>query len=283
MILLFACAGIVEPSDSSPAYDPDLGVAAELGFGPGEAESALATIFSEARGYNALPVFASYNEITPLFDETCPAATSVGEGATIWDTDGCTTAGGTTVAGFVSHFVDPNGSRSTSMNAEARVVTPVGITLVIAGVVQYVDELGGGQTSEVAAVVEYNGAAAQNTWIEQNLDLNVFLDERTTESGEVAGVALSGDVGFSGGSIDGVDFHDFSVATDRDCPEEPAGSIGLRGSAGVWAELSFDVSGNDEEGYTQSGECDGCGTLSSQGEALGSVCVSVDAFFSGGA
>ena len=91
--------------------------------------------------------------------------------------------------------------------------------------------------------------------------------------------AQGGASGLSESTIEAYIYHEISMqvtAMDGPCDIEPHGSIWFRTSDGVAYQIDFD--GPDAtlgEAVTEKSQCDGCGTLSFQGEEVGAICVDV--------
>ena len=54
---------------------------------------------------------------------------------------------------------------------------------------------------------------------------------------------------------------------------EPYGSMGVRDNAGSWYTIEFDVVYENDAFSAPDGTCDGCGTVSHEGDVLGEVCI----------
>ena len=285
VLLLTACGA---PPSSTPgelpvAYD----VAPPAGGLPTitqeGATTALASVLASAFTYNADVMFQAYQQIMSFADETCPSV-SAGDGGSMWDTN-CTATSGAVFTGFISRYDGVREDVSQRrMRGEAMIDLPDGSQMVVAGELATAVSSGVAPSwsSDITGVMRYDGALAAGTWVEAESDVNLGYTLVADVNGAVQSVEMDGNVAGLEGEVSAVVFNDFvlDLMHTWPCPQEPAGNLRLRDVDGVWATLTFDVTGTVEEGFSvPEGKCDGCGDLMFEEESLGEVCVDMSGMF----
>lgn len=280
LLALLGCAGSSTEDSAPSAYlypdtansPPDLAVDV--------VSSGVQAVLDDLFWYNGSPVFAAYDEVMQLADDTCPAINE-SNGIFSWE-DNCTNLEGDQFAGFMNdyHLLDIVEGRS--YRAEATVTTVDGRRLTIAGEGGIEASLDNRWwRSDVDGVMYYDGPAADGTWVDSGIELSLSYYLETDGAGTITSVQLDGAVSELTGDVSAVSFSELQFAFSEalsTCPEEPYGSLAVRDASGVWADLVFDVEGDVKSGYTVSDEalCDGCGTLWYGGENLGQACIDAE-------
>lgn len=272
LLLAFACAGTDD--DSAPlAYQVDDPAPLSPELEAEDAERAVASVFAAALSYDANDAHRALDAVMTGADEACPRVDSSPEGGSIWD-DNCTASTGATFDGVLASYTVSEPYYARAVTGEATVALADGTVFVIAGGASTQIAEGREWVSDIEGVVRYS-AAEDGSWLAEGVDLNFSFAAAVGDAGTVETVQLDGTVGELGDDVvSAVSFDQLVVsdASDFPCADEPAGGLAVRDAAGVWTELVFDVVSADD-GYSLTGECDGCGHLWYDGEDLGEVCV----------
>lgn len=252
----------------------------ELDLDPLAAE--LERTLGELWSLNAGPVLDAYASVQAAQTETCPRTYS-NDGNVYWF-DQCTTDTGTSFSGygFYYDYVDwPIGEQFTgrmrTLNGAARIDTPDGHALDVAGAAQLIEADHNAQPARLYQSVlrgtfSWDGPEAEGTWLEQDLapDLQLTVFHRTDLDGAM--YQLNGGVSGTGGASAYV-FDQVTViegSLGGSCPREAHGVVSVRTENGTWIDLIFD--GPDPQSFQGDPEaCDGLGRAYYRGELLGEV------------
>ena len=272
---------------------------------------AITTLLQDAvdrvRTFHTGPILAAYTAATAGQVEGCPAWYGIGQ-YTYWY-DNCTTAAGDTFNGYTfdQQRYDLPGYRAEgrALWGSSTVTLADGRVLHLGGRLESVYAQGQGQqlwTERVQGTHVWTGDDAVGTWLGDGyaLDIELFGTNMTEGTGGRNFLVRGGIDGF-GGAYDTVRFESLSYTVPGEgaplegCLPEPAGAIAVRDAAGVWYEVAFDGFTGETEGDTGAPAdtdppldtaappeedptlCDGCGTLTHQGVALGEVCLDFSA------
>ena len=240
------------------------------------ASSALSAVFATTFSYNADVTFRAYDEVMAYADEECPPISS-GTGGSLWNVS-CTSTQGARFTGFVAAFDGVEGPFAVRrISGEATIEPPDGTRFVVAGDAS-VTVSDSSWASLVYGVVRYDGPAAEGSWVVDEPDVNLAYTIERGIDGTISAL-IEGSIAGLDEEVTAVEFEDIRVSAGADwpCRAEPSGTIELRDPGGVWASMTFDVTGSAEEGFTvDEALCDGCAELYWGDVDLGEVCVDTE-------
>lgn len=257
-----------------PAWDAEAGAEA--------LSDTLAALFT----FTGAPVPAAWQDFFEGADRDCPTWYS-DEGTDYWF-DTCTARSGTSFDGYGiyydfdgSVYDDGNAWLGAGVYAFATLTDPQGAVLSLSGTAVAVADVGIKNSQWYSAVdgsFSLEGSGAEGTWLTDGLEPGLtLLALQSRETGAHA-LQIVGSVSALQGPLETVAFKDVLVAdasAGNPCPEEPAGSLSLRDADGAWIDVIFDLSYDEQSGFTLTdpAACDGCGRTWYRGESLGATCL----------
>jgi hypothetical protein len=234
--------------------------------------------------YIAVDVVDEYLSQMEGADETCPTWFEF-EGQSYWFAD-CTADSGTSYSGYAFSYAyeqtdlygDGNLWDADSIYGFATIIDPDDQWYHLGGAALY----GESETDE--------GVLISNSWLQGGFlmegeqadpifeegislalqqyaaDYTIYSDARYIMfNGQLTGFGLEGE------AIDMTGIFAATSMIGNPCEEELVGSVRLRDTSGTWWDVEFDM---DPETWEIDDElCDGCGTVTYDGEEVGEVCV----------
>lgn len=303
LLAIVACSD-APGTDDSAAVDPSAwSWASDVQRGPplsaAQVEAALPALLGELRSFHGVDVVELYLDHMALRQEPCPyiERTEVYDPDLVvseyWYGDECTTEDGVYFDGYSysREYTDrsqPDGLAYSGLDfkGEAVVIEPDGATFIVGGFAYSYAGLPRGNSpdrgwlSGVQGSVTWTGAGHEGDWFTTARVAEISMEARLV-SGRRSVLVEGGVAGFEG-DILGLVAGPLVALEASPCPQELGGKLALRDAEGRWYALSFDGATSEEESPDMSA-CDGCGALSLDGEALGSVCVSPDPLLDWGA
>lgn len=281
--LAVACGPDVEPGDTDAANLP-------TAWDPGLTETARTEPLSTAELEEGLAEALAYlHRQDPLFHheawtevfwdnaetESCPV---LGEhnGQDYWRDD-CTTSGGARFNGWTLNFrrggwMHDEGMRVVQYNwlsGHAYIVTPAGVHLQNFGDIELMlgdagdwNYMGGFVFGDFA----WQDDRAVDTWLQEPVSTEIYFE--FYDHGAYQSAWYDGGMTYLLGPVLAARFEEI-VMDDApgSCAREPSGGVRLRDHAGLWVDVAYGATGEDDAA------CDGCGDASFEGAALGQVCA----------
>lgn len=260
------------PDGADPTYDATL------------VETALQEAIETVLSLHAGPVMDGYFAVIADADADCPEWFEQ-EGNVFWY-DYCTSEQGTLFDGYGFSYaydqVDLDGSGTLwsgdSLYGVATITTATGQTFHAGGGLQVLtgyDEQNDGYlaVSEIAGGFLWTGAEGGGDWMSDGLVPDIYLYSVDYPSYDGRGVYVDGGVSGMPGQATAALFTEallFDEVLGSACPLEPTGHAQIRDGDGRWWTITFDT---PEEGGMDSDLCDGCGTVSYNGEDVGTACA----------
>lgn len=235
------------------------------------------------------PVLEGYFAMIARSDEDCPSWYEK-DGNVFWY-DLCTAQDGTEFDGYGFYYpydqVDLDGSGTLwsgdYLYGVATISGADGTRFHAGGGVQVLEGYGeeeGVNTamSQVAGGFEWTEAEGGSDWMAEGLVPDMYLYSVEYPEYDGRGVYVEGGVSGMGsddtaGQVTAALFDAaflFSESLGSVCEREPAGSAQIRDADGRWWLVTFDT---PDEGDMDTALCDGCGTVSFNGEEVGSACA----------
>lgn len=282
-LLLPACTSGDDSAEPSWIADVDSG--AESTFSLDDAPASLDAVLAQLPHLHGAPMFEVYDAIMSFADEHCPAVSSDPDGGSLWDTR-CTASSGAEYSGFVSVYRGTQaGTYYQNMRGEATVTLPDGVVFVAAGDAHTAAaEDGSRYQTQVNGLFHWSGPVSEGAILADGWETSLAWEKFYTSQHTLARVEVDGNVALPEGDITAVAFEDVVFVTDAGspCTLEPAGEIAMRDASGAWHSILFDVTAEaDGSSSVVEGQCDGCGTVWEDGEALGQVCIDATLLDSG--
>lgn len=297
LLLLLACGGpdapapAEAPADPPPAYDLTDYTEDErpvASFEQAAVEEALQAAVDEALATAATPVVEGYAAAMALADAGCPTLYEV-DGNSVWY-DECTTEAGASFSGYGFYYVyedadalgDGTPMDGAVLSGIGTITDPDGHTIAAGG---YAGVLEGTNDDGVTVFVSvlqgsfaWDAPEAAETWLGEELRPNLTVYAAVAPAYDARYVALEG--GLDGlvdldgdplalptATLSGVLIADRVIGFP--CAQEPTGAIALRDANGAWFSVAFDV----QSDWSMTGDCDGCGTVTLNGEEVGEACA----------
>lgn len=294
-LLLLACAGrdageSAPPADTAPdtaesAADPGDSLPSPWAYedpGPPVGElaperlaEALAAGLDDARGRDPTAWMRLYLEQLGWATGGCPTFTPARPGETRWEGD-CTSERGAGFDGWAVSWWDRDVRGDAGEDCATmlfffgflRVTDPTGVPFDAWGTVGETDCTDEAGTRRIEAFVDgdFTAPLAEGTpWATgRPASLTWAVEEAEGARRLVLGGGLEG-----GEEVVALSFVDLGFEPGAACTAEPSGVVELWDVAGARYRVEFDPAER----------CDGCGAASSEGVALGPVCVDVEAWF----
>ena len=290
LMILSACGQEVEPTqvetatldpgiDDAPAayeYDPgdevtnfleveDIGLAVQ--------DALVATV-----QLHADPVFAAYHAVMAEADEQCPSYYSY-DGNSFWY-DYCTSDSGAVFDGYGFYYLYEDyddGDRvwnGEALNGLARVTDSQGRVFDAAGEAGTMLSAQDGWTifySYVYGGFTWDGDEADDTWMDTGARPDLVAYAAYADEGGGWYYYVDGDAGGVADGVAAVAFNELllgNAAGGVKCTKEPIGDVSVRDEEGNWYLVDFDAT-QGSAGQA----CDGCGTVTVEGQSLGEACV----------
>ncbi len=236
------------------------------------------------------PVIRALDALMVDQGDGCPTWAIDESGNPYWSS-ACTTPAGTRYDGYGLFLLYDNTEQDgviwtgTLLYAAMEVSSPEGTQLRANGGAGQLHGISTDGSEVYYALLDgefaYNGPEAAGTFLEE-ADVQPALAvwaTRSPGSPDGGAVNLSGRLAREGGAVRAVAFNDtlwIGEGWGGSCPDEPAGSLSVLTSEGVWLEVAFDGPTWDS-GPTPAGACDGCGRASYRGADVGALCVDFSA------
>lgn len=292
LLLLLACAGPEGSESTAPADSPadtveSAGDSLPSPWGyedpgppvgelaPEQLAEALAEAFDDARGRDPGAWMRLYLEQLSWATGGCPAFTPTRPGETRWEGD-CTSDRGAAFDGWAVSWWDRDVRGDAGEDCATmlfffgflRITDPGGVPFDAWGTVGETDctDEAGVRRLEATVDGDFSSPLAEGTpWATGR---PAALTWTVEEDGGARRLVLGG--GLEGGAeVVALSFVDLGFDAGAACALEPEGAVELWDVQGARYRVDFDPTG----------ACDGCGAASSEGVALGSVCVDVEPWF----
>lgn len=284
LTILFLSCTTEEPVETQPLpseYEWDAPEATAPEFDPALVETGLQEAIDVALRLGGQPVLDGYFTMLEGSDSDCPTWYEQ-EGNVFWN-DYCTSDDGTRFDGYGFYYlydqVALDGTAALydghSLYGVATVETSDGSRLHLGGGLQtmqgYDPENNGNiYLSQVEGGFSWTEAEG---WLGEGLQPDIYLYVVDYPDWDGRGAFVEGAVGGLPGAVSAVFFDNnllFTASLGAVCEREPTGSIQVRDGDGTWWQVVFDT---PEEGEMQGSLCDGCGTVSLNGEEVGEACA----------
>lgn len=232
---------------------------------------------------SAQPVFEAYQSSLEGADTTCPDWYEQ-DGNVFWYSQ-CTSDDGTRFDGYgFTYIYDQEDVFGDGNLWDAEVISGAAtITRADGGMFHYGGQasLAQGLNEEYSADLYYSAVAGSFLW-ESADATSSWITSGASPVFTIYGLDyphygrylyLSGSASGLGAVASAVDTDALVIGdttTGFPCDLEPAGTVAVRSSDGLWVEVVFDV---DPDDYSMTGDCDGCGTATFEGDVLGQVCA----------
>lgn len=306
VLVLAGCAGppdntvspiAEEPVETPTPYiydDVDSGSSAE--FDQSAIEAAMSDAVSSALALNASPALRSYEAAMAGASDDCPDYYT--DGTNVYWYDYCTSTAGASFSGYSFYYAYDayyDGYMTyygEALYAEASIETVDGQTFTGGGSATLLegptDDGGYVYYSDLAGDFSWDGEEAEGTWMEDGVGAELNLWIASYAEYDYTYAYVSGGITGLGEGDSTVSFTEVQIAAGPQgwwvCPEEPSGTISVRGEDGSWFDVVFDVT-YAEDGETlviADGACDGCGTVWHRGEEVGSACADLSPLVASG-
>ena len=243
--------------------------------------SELEMVLQTLRYWNAQDVFASYDNALSYQDAYCPQSYTV-DGNSFW-VGGCQSSQGMRFDGYLfanvyeqsNFFQDGNIWDAQVLSAASDMVYPNESQVHFGGSAtlaqgQHVDGYDLFFSSIVGSFLDESMA---DSWLLDGTShtLMMYAVHFSDAALPINGFYVNGSVKWTG-AVTAVEFRQmatYSAYIGFPCQEEMLGQMGVRDDQGRWLDIAFDVA----EDWSLLGECDGCGTVTYQGESIGEVCM----------
>lgn len=298
VFLLLACTATEAPAEdveTEPSIPPTYEVSdyatddrQAATFDADLVEAGLQAAIDAALTAPADPVLTGYQAAMAYAEDSCPYTYEVDDNLFWYDS--CTTSDGATFSGYgtlsayedIDLLGDGTPMDGLVVYGEGRIVAPNGDVFETGGTA---GALEGTNDDGVTLFVNVTQGAfawdsddAKDTWLATDLSPSLTIYAAVIADYNVHYVTIDGGLtGIPGSdgddnptptaSFSGIQYADEVVGFP--CDEEPAGTISLRDNQGTWYDLRFDIEDTGE----MTGDCDGCGTVSLNGEDVGEVCA----------
>lgn len=284
---------IVEELEPSP-YIYDEGETVEPMLSAEAVAAAIDEAFDVAVELEAQPILDGYMRLMESEEEGCPDYYSDGDN-TYWY-DYCETEEGAYFSGygFGYSYTDfeadgylYNGEQVFTIS---QIISPEGYTFEGGGAAYMLEAefIEDGENvphtiaySVIQGAFSYDGPEADDTWLTTELspDLTVAVynipenEIYPTYMGNLMSIegGINGLTGDAGTVVFEVTLHDEGVGNP--CPQEPAGTVSVRDSEGLWYDVVYDGVEAFSGDTMDMDECDGCGAVWFRGEHLGEACT----------
>ena len=245
-------------------------------------QESLNDIFEGVRTRHTTPILAGYASVMLQADSYCPQSYTV-DGNSFWY-GSCTSTSGMSYDGYLFYntyedhnFFGDGGSWNVESLSGSTQMIGVDDRLVHWG--------GSANLAEGTSVDGYpvyfssvTGSfldeGATETWLQEgHSDTLMMYGISFSETSPSNAFMISGSMQWNG-AVTAVEFGEviaYATAVGYPCWKEPMGSLAVRDAHGRWLDIQFDV----DENWQLVGTCDGCGSASSNGEAIGEICVDV--------
>ena len=174
-------------------------------------------------------------------------------------------------------YVDQTGEQGTWSSREIRPMVEVsgeGFKFQSAGVLSSYTNAKSTQTlwtSEIRGTHRLQAQGVEQNWVTEGMGVELLIEYLSDVRGG-HWIQVDGSIRDGSEPWRVTEFLDFAIdmGEESTCHIEPAGSIVLRDEAGRRYEILFDAPYHGEE---DTGDCNGCGQATLDGQDLGSVCV----------
>lgn len=282
-ILMLACT-TEEPVESEPLpseYEWEAPEDTSVEFDPAVVETGLQEAIDVALRFGADPILDGYFAMIEHADVECPTWYEQ-DGNVFWN-DYCTSEDGTRFDGYGFYYLYDQVALDTSatlydghyLYGVATVESRDGTRLHMGGGLQTFegydpDNNGHVYLSQIQGGFSFTDAEG---WLEDGLKPDIYLYAVDYPDYDGRGAFVEGAVGGLTGTASAVFFDNnllFSAELGSVCEREPTGSIQVRDGDGTWWLVVFDT---PEKGDMAGSLCDGCGTVSLNGEEVGQACA----------
>ena len=249
-------------------------------------EVALDEIFSTLRTRHTTPILSQYSMVMAQADSYCPQAYTV-DGNSFWY-GACTSTTGMSYDGYLFYntyeeydFFGDGGawnvellSGSTQMiDGEGRLIHWGGSAYLADGI-----SVDGYPVFFSSVTGSFMDDGAVEPWLQEGQSHTLMMYGASfSEVLPINAFLVSGRMAWSGsgsGAVTAIEFGDtvtYASQIGYPCPAEPSGTLAVRDAHGRWVDIEFDVSSD----WQLTGECDGCGVASFNGDVIGQVCVDI--------
>lgn len=220
-------------------------------------------------------LFDVYDQLVDAGDERCPdvhpAAHRFGWGGA------CTARTGWSYDGRAEslHLVETEEVHGHGdMDIFATITGPDGAVMVSNGSSVWTEATADGERGfdgYVVGTFAWSGASGAGTWLAGGTSATLWIKSGDDGAGArwlwLDGGVSTADAGLAV-AAEGLRLN--SAATGADCPTEPAGALRLRFTDGEVYRVAFDGAAEPTQ---PAADCDGCGTVTFNDEALGTACL----------
>lgn len=237
-----------------------------------------------ALAIQAEPVFAPYAQVMTAADAACPSYYEA-DGNVYWY-DVCTSDAGTSFNGYSFYYLYDQYDGGDGILYDGQAISGVATVTEPDG---HVFEAGGtayhlsGENADyliwysiVQGGFSWDGEGSEGTWLAGGLAPTMAMTAYYVKAMDGRAFMVEGGVSGLAGDFDTVVLDGIVVWSDNvgaACPEEPGGSVSVRGADGGWYDVLFDGEQEYGEGLPDPDACDGCGQAYFRGAPLGEVCV----------
>ncbi len=246
----------------------------------------LSQMFEVIRTRHASPILDAYAMVMSQADAYCPQAYTL-NGNSFWY-GACTSTAGMTYDGYLFYntyseydFFGDGGvwdvevlSGSTQMlDAENSVIHWGGTSYLAQGV-----SMDGYPVFFSSITGSFMDDGASPLWLQEGRSDTVMMYGAALSTSNIPANAfmISGSMEWDAtGAVTAVEFGElvaYSKWIGYPCEEEPLGALAVRDAQGRWLDVAFDVS----DAWVLTGECDGCGLATYNGEPVGEVCIDTE-------